>query len=1090
MRKFMFDYSFHEVIYIYIKGIGKMLLGANKSLLALTVVAGTLLTGCNETSPDPKSTHPTKPAVKPDAPTGPIANDVLDQFGWTWSQNFTGKQFYEIKVQGQAWAPVNGNPHQLLIDGIYAVGDIQIRVKADSVQNRTASEALISTSAYTASSAVIRPKAPANPVQDDSLNTFDWDLVTGFAASSDYEYSLTGGLDWTTVTSKPLLVGDVNIDAGHVQVRVKANPATDTLAGTALISTQAFTSGAPVVIAAPTSPTIVNANIGSTGYPYEVKTNGFSWDWVTNTNTNAIYDKPEYYEFTNDGGVTWQTVISKPQHIGEKAYDKTKVGVRVKKNAILNQVNPAGETLYATTASADFYVTRVVSMKSWNQPKELTSYGSWAKADASGCYIEYDVNGENPQFWAYAGANSDASKLSELLNTKFCGMPSWQLLDTTAMTTKTLADSSYVPSTFESYLISDSTSSTYWASEIANDVLSLKKISAGKEVTTAYYNAKVILSWALPDTAKIVTESTSTDANIKALVTLQNRNWQTTSTDLIAVINKIETLAGQPLTPLLSDVTTAQDEAKAVFDLLTQALAEYQEKLDLLALYSTMLESDSSVDDGIKATINTNIASVNAAFVNLTALHTSFNSALKVTPALTALINLTDQNNVANAAKDSLLAATDGADIHAKSLDLFAATAAINDFIQANVSLVADLSTTTDQLPTANNTTLISALDKLLIMFSNLPDVADAKALNDHAIAGLERASSAGYSVAAADAVIGTHFAKLDINGDYLPSVTTYAQGWRCVMDNRDLVRKRIWTLLKDGLPNGADDLAFDASASGIKSVIGTGGLVESTNAAQLCGRSDWVLPSKRQLTSLESGLINSKATIDIDVFPHHLAFKPEYDTNDWSSTALPATRFWYWTAEERNSDEQYIYHYETQYKSSSSDSAAKPGDEDKVVLGRLVSEIQLSYQLLDSAGNVTSNVEDAVCAYQPESKKTWQLFDNADLDTRSKDHGKTNSDADTVMAEVVQRNSEKLCNKSNWRVPSLAELKMLSPVNSEIFRYNNVERYGAQLCYVSADSAQYDRQKCYNMSTESTSEVDKLPYSSNSYVYRLVTTD
>ncbi|QUM77027.1 hypothetical protein HWV00_12685 [Moritella sp. 24] len=1068
-----------------------MLLGANKSLLALTVIAGTVLTGCNETGADPKSTTPTKPVVKPDAPTVPIANDDLDQFGWTWSNNFSGKQFYEIKIQNQPWKTVNGNPHQLPIDAVYAAGDVQLRVKADSTQNRVASEALISTSPYTASAVIVRPKAPTNPAQDDNLNTFDWDIVTGFDNDSEYEYSLTGGVDWTTVAVKPLEVGDVDIDAGHVQVRVKANAATDTLAGAILISSKAFTAGVPVVIAAPTSPDIVNKNIGSTGYPSEVKTNGFSWDWVTNSNTKVTYDQPEHYEFTNDGGTTWQAVTYKPQHVGPKAYDKTNVGVRVKKNAIANQVNPAGETLFATAASADFYVIRVVSMNKWNQSRDLTSSGSWSKAGSDGCYIEYDTKGENPQFWAYAGGNSSADSVPELSGKSFCDISNWSLLSTVDMTAKTLIDSSYITSTFNDYLVSNDKYDAHWASETVNDTETFKKISAGKEITSSYTNAKVILNWALPDTAKIVTDMTAADTDIKALVSLQNGHWQTTSTNLIAVINKLEALAGQPLTPLLSDVTTAEGEAKAIFDVLTLALVEYQEKLDLFTLYSTMLESDSSVDDALKATINTNIASIKVAFINLTALHTSFNSALNVTPALTALIKLTDENTAANTTKDALLAATNGADIHAKSLDLFAATAAINDFIKANIKITADLQAATDELPAANNSGLISALNKLLIMFSHLPTSADADALTEYAVKGLERASSAGYSVAAADAVIGTHFAKLDINGDYLPSATSYAQGWRCVMDNRDPIRKRIWTLLKDGLPKGADDLAFDASGAGIASVMGVGGLVESTKLAQLCGRSNWVLPTQDQLISLETGFVKNNATIDVEVFPNHLAFKPEYDINDWLSGALPATKFWYWTAEERSSDEQKTYHYRTVNNSSSGGSESKQGDEDEVVLGRLVSEIKLSYQLLDSVGAVTSNINDAVCAYQPETKKTWQLFDSADSTTRAKEYGNTSSDADSVLAEVSRINSDGLCNKNNWRVPSLAELALLAPVDSAVFRNNNVEKSSSTLCYVTADGAQNGRQKCYNMNTNKVSDVDKIMYGwSTAYVYRLTASD
>ena len=1067
-----------------------MLLGANKSILALAVIAGTVLTGCNDTGADPKQTIPTKPVVKPDAPTAPIVNDDSDQFSWTWNQNFKEKQFYEIKVQNQPWMTVNGNPHQLVIDGVYTTGDVQIRIKADAAQNRAASEVLVNTSPYTASSVISRPKAPANPVQNDNLNTFNWDLVTGFDDISEYEYSLTGGVDWTTVTNKPLDVGDVDIDAGHVQVRVKANPSTDTLSGSILISAQAFTASVPVVIAAPTSPDVVNKNIGNTGYPYEVKTNGFSWDWVTNSNTKVAYDKPEHYEFTTDGGATWQAVTYKPQHVGPKAYDKNKVGVRVKKNAIANQVNPAGETLFATAASSNFYAIRIVPMNTWKQAKELSSYGTWSKAKNDGCYIEYDVNGEKPQFWAYSDDSSEASEVADLLTPEFCEIPSWQLLDVAVMKAKTLADSAYIPSTFDDFLISNSPYDAYWATDMVNGIATFKKITEGSENTKSYKSAKIILKWALPDSADIIANSIATEAEISALVSLNLTNWASISADVVALITKIEGLSNQPLTPLLSDVKIVEDHAKANTDVLEAALVKYQDKLDLLTLYSTMLASDSSVDDSVKMTIKSNIASTKLAFINLTALHTSFQSALKVTPALSALIKLTDQNTTANSAKDTLLNATDGADIHAKSLDLFAAASLIKDFITANINLVSDLNEATNELPAASNSALISALDKLLIMFNNLPTPADVKALDDHALAGLKRAADAGYKALARDAVIGTHFAKLDINGDYLPSATTYAQGWRCVMDNRDPIRQRIWTLLKDGLPKGADDLAFDASSAGIASVIGTGGLVELTNTAQVCGRSDWALPSKGQLISLETGLVKDKATIDVNVFPHHLAFDPKYDTDIWLAGSPPETKFWYWTAEERNSSEQKTYHYKTVNNSSSIDSASKQGDEDKVVLGRLVSEIKLSYQLLDSAGTVTSNIDDAACAYQPETNTTWQLFDNNELVKRAKYYGQSSSDADTVLAETVQRNTDKLCNKSNWRVPSLVELEQLLPVNDDVFRYNDVDRDGSKLCYVTADAAQFGRQKCFNMSTESTSDVNKSNSYSGQYVYRLISVD
>ncbi|WP_392340948.1 hypothetical protein [Moritella marina] len=784
--------------------------------------------------------------------------------------------------------------------------------------------------------------------------------------------------------------------------------------------------------------------------------------------------------------MTWLPVTSRPQHIGAKAYAKNKVGVRVKKNAIVNQVNPAGQTLYATAATSDFYVTRIVPMVTWKQANALTYNGNWVRASNTGCYIEYDDQGEDPQFWSYAGDASSADKVPKLLNKEFCDMPNWQLLGSTEMKAKTLVDSSYIAGTFKSYLVTSDSYYKHWASETVNYIEALKAISAGQEVS-ASYSTRVILKWELPDTAKILTETTSTNSALKALVSSQNSNWQAISTDLISVISNIDSLAGQPLTPLLSNVTTAETEAKKAFDSLVLALTEYQEKINSLTLYSTMLESDSSVDKVLKTTINNNIAAIKVDFINLTSLHTSFKSALTVTPALTALIKLTDQNATANSAKDTLSNATVGADIHAKSLDLFAAAAAITDFINANIKLTTDLNTAINELPTVNNSALISALDKLLIMFSNLPTAADVDVLTEHAVKGLKRASTEGYKVAAADAVIGTHFIKLDINGGYLPSATTYAQGWRCVMDNRDLVRQRIWTLLKDGLPNGADDLAFDASSSGIASVMGAGGLIELKNNAEFCGRSDWSLPRTNQLTSLETGVINSSKTIDVDVFLHHLAFKPEYDIAYYTGGG---TVFWYWTADDVNKNAK-IYHYKTKNKSAMSSSASKQGDEDKVILSRLVSEIKITYQLLDSAGDITTDVDEAVCAYQPESKQAWQLFDSADAVVRIKDHGSSSSEADTVLAEVERINNENLCNKNNWRVPNLAELQGLSPIDSNVFRFNNVEKSGSTLCYVSADDAQFGRQKCYNMETDGISDVYKAINSwSSKYVYRLTASE
>ncbi|MFA0071006.1 hypothetical protein AB4344_24720, partial [Vibrio breoganii] len=84
-------------------------------------------------------------------------------------------------------------------------------------------------------------------------------------------------------------------------------------------------------IPAPTSPKIVNTFTGS----HPINTNGFNWAYLTaNVEGQLVrFNKPEYYEFTNDKGLTWHPVVSNPQFIGPEAYDKANVGIRLKENA-------------------------------------------------------------------------------------------------------------------------------------------------------------------------------------------------------------------------------------------------------------------------------------------------------------------------------------------------------------------------------------------------------------------------------------------------------------------------------------------------------------------------------------------------------------------------------------------------------------------------------------------------------------------------------------------------------------------------------------------------------------------------------------
>lgn len=68
-----------------------------------------------------------------------------------------------------------------------------------------------------------RPAAPTGPVVDDEADTFDWTLLGSWPNFNSYEFSTDAGSSWGTCQTKPLQIGNVNLSAGEVQVRVAAS---------------------------------------------------------------------------------------------------------------------------------------------------------------------------------------------------------------------------------------------------------------------------------------------------------------------------------------------------------------------------------------------------------------------------------------------------------------------------------------------------------------------------------------------------------------------------------------------------------------------------------------------------------------------------------------------------------------------------------------------------------------------------------------------------------------------------------------------------------------------------------------------------
>jgi uncharacterized repeat protein (TIGR02543 family) len=106
---------------------------------------------------------------------------------------------------------------------------------------------------------LVTPAAPANPVVDDNNDTFGWTDTPGYAGVSEYEFSVNIGAAWADCTANPQSVGDFDYATGAVQVRVKENATAGRTAGSALLSTEAFTA-ASVLPAATVTEVFSSAN--------------------------------------------------------------------------------------------------------------------------------------------------------------------------------------------------------------------------------------------------------------------------------------------------------------------------------------------------------------------------------------------------------------------------------------------------------------------------------------------------------------------------------------------------------------------------------------------------------------------------------------------------------------------------------------------------------------------------------------------------------------------------------------------------------------------------------------------------------------
>ncbi|MEZ8290087.1 DUF1566 domain-containing protein [Vibrio sp. 10N.237.312.B06] len=998
----------------------------------------------------------------PAAPTSPISHDGLDTFDWTFVTGFSEVTDYEINALNTGWTVVTTKPYQLN-DQAYAIDSIQVRVKRDPITGRPSGSELTNDMAFN-----VRPSAPIAPadlVVNDTNNTLDWTYFGEFTQPEHFEVTLDSGSTWTKVTAKPVVIGNIDKSIGEVQIRVAQNKTNGMPHGVAALTTQAFTK--VFEIPAPTSPEITNTFTGSN----QIKTNGFEWDYLTaNVDGQSVrFDEAEYYEFTNDQGLTWHPAISNPQFIGPEAYDKANVGVRLKKQAKEGVSNSVSDTLWATDASSRFTALKFVPMKTRSQAADFGYGGSWNSYSLN-CIAEYDDKGQGePRFWTKRFSSETDTVFDEVAQLDDCDIAGWTLPDTNEVITLSQRDPATLPSNLRSggYLVSNQSMNI-----LADKNGVAVTINKGQESVEQYYSKYAYPKWELPPGAQLVSHIDASTTAVETLLNTQSSivkaaeayltTWLANNQKKAQSYATLETQAQAKAVELAAFTKPWFDELSAVSTKLT--IYDFQVSVAQSRTDTESLEFITKVkaykEKAAKLQQNSN---------GLNALVEGAKFAQKMAFIQKKSVMLTD-------AASAIGSASLASELHQASLDLYSAISVLESQYEQVADFITQLNTATNGIGSEFDSliALYQTLIKEMSTTATLHDLAQSKVL---AKDGLKQAADNGFSVSQANAMVSNRFAKLDELGNYLTSDTTYQQGWRCVEDTKISGKRRVWALLKDGLPHGADDLAYDASATGYASILGSNELLASTNNNKLCGFSDWEVPHLAQLLSINTKAVegsNSKMTLDTDVFPNYLGLKPEYDKSYLDN----GTTFYYWSSA-ASGDQQYITSYDTKESSQTLDKARTDGSEDKVVLARLFREKSANYQYLNAQGTVVTNRQNAVCAQDTDSNLVWQLFSRGDS-SRFKKYV-------DIAPLITAQNTKSICGKANWRYPTKAELYRLLPLNNEVFEFNEATG-GSYNYYITSDAAdsQYNRFVGLNMNTMVETQV-LIETHSPAYLYRLV---
>ena len=1021
---------------------------------------------------------------QPVAPTNPMVDDTQDTFQWQPVETFEGVNAYEYSLdRGLHFNAVTGNP-QLVDNKAFASGQVCVRVKENAIKQHPPGELLCSDKPYT-----FKPDAPQNLVVNNIDNTLEWSIVEPYNPT-DYEVSLDSGATWTKVVTMPFHVGNEARSATDVQLRVARSVSHARASGEIASPTEDFTKVFDIPVPKGVGARIINPEFEPKDKAKVNLTNGYDWDYwqkVTIGGQEISFELPQHYEYTNDQGKTWHPVVSKPQFIGTEAYDKDKVAIRLKENAKETVKNPASEPLWATTdKTGEFYAITFVPMQDLNTSAKFkeTAYGPGYKWDSFNCIAEYDNEGKGePIFWATIQAYkkiSDVSSTVRGLNN--CGINDWKLPTMEQAIELSKRSVNKLPSNLTSDLIKEGTN--YWA----NDSDSYVIVRSGEVYSTS--NAYVYTTWTLPTNQGLLNlinnETVTIDNTPKTINELLNEqkngvdgvldeaktfltNWfsknQTDKSYALlefAANEKLETLSG------------LTEKWKSGSDLFNSKIAKYE-----LQIKMAQQRGNTHDTQKLEDALNHFIAKTYELEQNTKTLATLIEGA----EFAQKLAQIQQKNATVDVKVGSLRTSKNTGEakaIHEASLALNQALYLLAQEREQAESFIESLN---KHIRNSDDETLKALYRNLILQMESLKSRV-LTTFEDEANDGLK---NSGYKVPEAEVLFDNErFAKLDKFGHYLDKTTTYAQGWRCVEDKRIPGKRRVWTLLKDGLPQGEDKLFYDASASGLPSILGSGGLLETTNADEgMCGFKDWSVPSLTQLWSLKSKPVKPESeylTLNIEVFPHHLALNPEYDMRTDDGTV-----FYYWSKDQKDNANMHIAHFKAINKNQEKSFASTDSTSQKITLARLVREEKVAlkdYEYLDAMGKVVPNRNDAICVKDSISGLVWQIFQYVDIDKDElkKYRYKTYQQ---IQQEINVWNDNQKCGLKDWRIPSKYQLYGLFPLNTTVFKHNSLD--DSKDDYVTNSPAESGKFKTLNITTFSERSSEKEVPWAKPKLYRLV---